>query len=232
MSVYATVLAGGSGLRFAKNANTNLPKQFAKIGEKTLLEMSCEAFENCPKVDGFVVVMNPNHQEIANSLIGGKFSKLLGIVAGGRTRVESSYLGLKALTNFVNFIQLQNAKVLIHDAVRPWVTRELIARVIEKLEVFEVVQPIVSVSETIVKRDHLGVWETQNREDFATVQTQGFNFSTILHAFESLPANKFISKRSGLTDDISVWQQANPQKHSAVVEGDLNNKKVTVKRDL
>lgn len=237
MSVYASILAGGSGTRFSstllksKNADTGrieiLPKQFYKIGEESILELSCDVFQNSPEIDKFVVVTNEKFIDITKTLLEGKYSKLIAVVAGGRTRVESSFKGILKIAPY------NPSKVLIHDAVRPWVTNDLISRVVRKLDFADAVQPIVPVSQTIVKKNYLGFWETQNREDYATVQTpQGFKFLSIYDAFERLDSKLLTSKHSGLTDDISVWQRANNDKLAAWVDGDINNKKITVAKDL
>jgi len=61
----AIILAGGSGNRFA----SDLPKQFSKIENKTILEYSIDAFEQNKQIDEIIVVSNPSFIEKTQEII-------------------------------------------------------------------------------------------------------------------------------------------------------------------
>ncbi|MDR2508831.1 MAG: 2-C-methyl-D-erythritol 4-phosphate cytidylyltransferase [Candidatus Ancillula sp.] len=233
MSVtYATILAGGEGLRFGID-ESGLPKQFSKVSGKTLLELSVEAFNTSEVVDYIVVVTNERYVKVTNQIIQNqRFGKLVSIIPGGKTRFESSFQGLRACGYHAenNEINIAECKVLIHDAVRAFVNEEVIANVHKKLLTADAVQPIVPVNETLVQRVGRS-WITQNRDDFATVQTpQGFHFSKIYEAYQH--SIKSPTSSWTPTDDISVMQEYAKDAVIEVTSGDHRNRKVTYPEDL
>ncbi|MCD5309676.1 IspD/TarI family cytidylyltransferase [Kineosporia babensis] len=107
MSVWGVVLAGGGGTRFGGL------KQFAKLGEQTLLERVVSIAAEC--CDGVVVVLPAGHD--------WKFAGNTRNATGGATRAESVRSGLRALP--------EDAEVVcITDAAHPLATPELYERVI------------------------------------------------------------------------------------------------------
>lgn len=229
---YATILAGGEGLRFGAD-EAGLPKQFTKVSGKTLLELSVEAFSASEVVDHIVIVSNEHYIKITNQIIDrSHFPKLISIIPGGKTRFESSFQGLRACGFHAenNEVDMQQCSVLIHDAVRAFVSEEVITNVHSKLRTADAVQPIVPVNETLVQRVGRG-WVTQNRDDFATVQTpQGFNLAKIYQAYQrsiKSPTSSWIP-----TDDISVIQEYAKDVTIEVTSGDHRNRKITYPEDL
>jgi 2-C-methyl-D-erythritol 4-phosphate cytidylyltransferase len=229
MSNFVLVLAGGTGVRFGANS----PKQFAMINGATLLELSISAFEKCSQIDYIIVVTNSAYIEQTKELLTkAGTSKVVDIVCGGQTRFESSFQGLQAVSNFLEHDSesTQGHNVLIHDAARAFVSQEVIINVIDGLGEADGVQPIIPVTQTIVQKIQ-GKWVTQNRDDFATVQTpQGFKLEKILLAYHRAidsPSSSWVP-----TDDISVLQEYS--KHSTIlaVSGDYKNKKITYPEDL
>ena len=121
MRTHALVLTGGSGDRFG----AEIPKQFVRLAGEAILLRSVRAIAGAG-VDQLVVVTHPNWLEETRELIeAGSLSVPVSIVAGGVTRNESTQRGLAALDADPDDI------VLVHDAVRPLVPREVILRSIE-----------------------------------------------------------------------------------------------------
>ena len=79
MKNYAIVLASGSSSRF----EDELPKQFAQIDDKTVLEHCILAFENNPKITDIIVVCNPDYMELSKKILNGKFQKITAIINEG-----------------------------------------------------------------------------------------------------------------------------------------------------
>lgn len=232
--IIAIILAGGDGTRFNINQTENLiPKQFIKIDGKTVLETTVDAFEKNDSISEIVVVTNEKYVELTISLLSQKnYSKVASIVKGGKTRFLSSYYGQKQVFEMLKTKNqmLDNVYILIHDAARSFVSQIVIDNVISRLDTADGVQPIVPVTDTLVQKIS-GKWITQNRDDYAFVQTpQGFNFNKIYHAYQSAinsPESSWIP-----TDDISVLQEYSHNAKIVSVSGDYKNRKITYFEDL
>ncbi|MCS7231882.1 MAG: 2-C-methyl-D-erythritol 4-phosphate cytidylyltransferase [Elusimicrobiota bacterium] len=122
------ILAAGEGRRM----NTNFPKQFIKIGEKMILEY---AIENMSKanVDEIFLVIHPKYLDIGEK-IQRKYEKVSKLINGGRTRSESIF-------NSISYIidENLNGKIIINDAVRPFVSSHTINEMLDLLNVYPMV---------------------------------------------------------------------------------------------
>lgn len=219
MSTIAIILAGGSGTRF-QGAE---PKQFLKIGGKTLLGICLERFQGHPGIDGIVLVCPASGLPRAGKIVaGGAFAKVVTILAGGKTRQESSAIGVAALP-------AGTENVLIHDAARALLPAAVVTRVLEALKKEEAVTPVVPAGDTTVRVDGKGkVMAVLDREKLRRVQTpQGFKQDIICLAHEMARAEGF----PDASDDCSLvlrYQLA----PVATVDGDVTNIKITYPEDL
>jgi len=157
------------------------------------------------------VVINPEHLKYYNK-IG------TGFIKGGATRQESTFLGLQAISKY------KPEKVLIHDAARPFVNIELLNRIITALKTHKAVLPVVKVADTIKIIKDGFVEKTIDREITGFAQTpQGFWFDVIFEAHQKTIGKNF-------TDDSAIAEFCNIPVFT--VEGDMNNNKITWKKDL
>ena len=125
---YAIILSGGIGSRMNK---IDIPKQYIKVQGKPLIMYTLEQFEKSKEIDNIVVVAsNEWKQYIKDECREHGISKILDIVINGRTRQESIYNGLKKCIQSSSNIE---DKVIIHDAVRPMVTVELIEKCLNNI---------------------------------------------------------------------------------------------------
>jgi len=139
--VVAVLLAGGMGSRFGGS----VPKQLAPLASDTVMAHSLAALEEAPCVSEVVVVANPAwKQEIVNEAMRVVRTKPLLIADGGTSRNAS-------LRNALAQIEGDEARVLIHDAVRPLVTVELIELVAHSLLTASCVLPAVRSSDLLVE---------------------------------------------------------------------------------
>lgn len=218
MKNIALILASGTGERFG----LNIPKQFFKLNGKTILEYSIEAFENHDKIDEIILVTNPDFRDMAEEILAkNNYTKLTKLLNGGKTRVESSFLGTKDIPDGVN--------VLIHDAVRPFVTKEIIDRNIEALESHNAVGTAITSVDTIIQLDDDGfINAIPQRKYLRRVQTpQSFKSELIKKA------HQFALKDSSasFTDDCGLILKYDLDK-IFIVDGDENNIKITTQADL
>ena len=216
MKNYAVILASGSGKRF----NNDLPKQFAKINKKTVLEYSIEAFENSEFIDGIILVIHPGYNDLACKIVqDSSYKKVLKVVNGGKERKDSSYTG-------VNSIDETEGNVLIHDCARPFVSQEIIKRCVKALDTNEAVAAAIPSSDTIIKVNNNIIAEIPQRNSLMRIQTpQCFRLSLIKKAHE-------LSKNdSNFTDDCGLVLKHNLAPIH-IVEGSEKNIKITTPEDI
>jgi 2-C-methyl-D-erythritol 4-phosphate cytidylyltransferase len=211
MRVSAIILAAGQGKRLGAGTN----KVFLEIGCRPLLAYTISAFDCCRQVDELVLVIARGEQEITSSLIKD-ISKPLTTVYGGKRRQDSSLAGVRAARGEI---------VLIHDGARPFVSTDMISRLIVETGKHGACVPALPVKDTIRigKLDAPMSTETVDRAQLLRMQTpQGFNRKLILEAL--------LQVSSEITDDAAAVMQAGLPVWT--IMGQETNIKVTTKTDL
>lgn len=216
--VCTIIVAAGKGLRMGGE----IPKQYMKIGGKSVLRRSTEAFVKNASVDAIYVVASEDQIEKAEAIllqISDAENKIKGVLAGGDSRQESVFVGLCKLRNAADI-------VLIHDAARPFVTEDVINRVINMANEDGAAISAVPVKDTI-KTGKDGVFEeTLPREILYSVQTpQGFKYETVMVAHEKAIEDGFTG-----TDDAVLLERMGIKVH--IADGDYNNIKLTTQEDM
>jgi 2-C-methyl-D-erythritol 4-phosphate cytidylyltransferase / 2-C-methyl-D-erythritol 2,4-cyclodiphosphate synthase len=213
--IVVVVVAAGKGERFGGA----VPKQYISLGAEVVLARTVAAFVRHPAIAHIQVVINPEHQALYDVAIAHISSPaLLPPVVGGATRQASVVAGLQALIPFMPDI------VLVHDAARPFVSAELISRVIEATQRFGAVVPALPVTDTIKRVVGEVVTDTVDRSQLRAVQTpQGFSFETLLRCHQTCTSTQ-------VTDDASVVEQMGLP--VMWVEGEATNRKITTQEDV
>lgn len=198
-----------------------IPKQFLKIGKRTILEMAVEAFDAHPSV-GEIVIVAPGKfvARTRKMVIGRRFRKISGIIPGGLQRQESVRRGLESFHRIPSI-------VLVHDGVRPLVGRRTIEAVIHAAGRFGAAVVGTRVTNTMKEIGRGGfITKTHPRSGLWSVQTpQGFRYQTFRRAQESARKSRFLG-----TDDASLVERIGiPVK---IVEGEERNIKITTREDL
>jgi 2-C-methyl-D-erythritol 4-phosphate cytidylyltransferase/2-C-methyl-D-erythritol 2,4-cyclodiphosphate synthase len=215
ITVGVVVPAAGRGSRFGSPEN----KVWSSVAGRTVLEWTLSTFQAHPEVDVIVVVGAAEEVERLQEATSS-FGKVTAVVAGGASRQESVGNGLVALPAGCDV-------VLVHDAARPAVSRELISRVIEGAVENGAAVPGLRISDTVKRVSGEGlIAETVPREELRTVQTpQGARLADLRAAYEKLgPAV------AQATDEAGVLEAAGFTVR--MVEGDPANLKVTHPGDL
>lgn len=216
---YAIILASGKGER----CGYNIPKQFIKIAGKTVLEHTLNVFENNKNIDKIIIVINPDYRNFTEEiLLKNNYSKILSLLNGGCTRQESSKIGVFS-------IQDQEANVLIHDAVRPLISDNIINNCIEYLKKYDVIDTAISTSDTIIKRnDDFFIDEIPNRNFLMRGQTpQAFKLSLIKQAHKLAENDASLN----ITDDCGLVLHYNLAK-VFIIKGEESNIKITMPEDI
>src|SRR5680860_157636 len=218
MKTSVVIVAAGRGMRAASG---DVPKQYRTLNGEMVLARTIRQFVTHDKIDAVLCVIHPDdvhHYEAAIAAIG---SKLLAPVVGGQTRQESVYAGL------VELEQYKPSNVLIHDAARPFVSPEIIDRVLTGLEENDGAVPALPVTDTLNKVADCRISTTLDRADLWRAQTpQGFTFGKILEAHNSSLA----AGMSDFTDDASLAERHGLE--VVIVDGDANNIKLTTAQDF
>ncbi|MGN1124648.1 MAG: 2-C-methyl-D-erythritol 4-phosphate cytidylyltransferase [Candidatus Gastranaerophilaceae bacterium] len=218
MKNIAIILASGTGERFGEK----IPKQFFKFKGKTLLEHSIDAFEQNNNIDEIFVVTNPKFRDLAEKILEkNKYKKVTKLLNGGKTRVESSYIGTSEAP--------ENSNVLIHDAVRAFVTQKIINNNTEALKNYDAVGTAIDTIDTIIQVDEKNIINAiPQRKFLKRVQTpQSFRANLIKKAHELALKDE----NASFTDDCGlILRYKLAPIH--IVEGDEINLKITHKNDL
>lgn len=173
----ALILAGGSGSR----TEQSVPKQFISIYEKPIIIYTLEAFQNHPQVDGIIVsCIDGWHDVLKGYASAAGIDKLRWIVDGGGNGQSSARNALLELETVCGWDDI----VIIHDAVRPMISGEIITDCIAKARKFGSGLSAVRCQETIMRTEdgkcgHAGI----DRNDIMRVQTpQAYKYGKALWA--------------------------------------------------
>ena len=205
------ILAGGNGSR----ANLDVPKQFIKINNSYIVDFSISFFKKKQKITEIILVAPEKWVDILN-----KINTDIKVVAGGNSRMESSFIGLQNCSK-------KNDNVLIHDAARPFVSDKIIDDVISNLNYFDSVVPVISCNDSILKIDKES-FKYLDRDKIKYLQTpQGFKFDLLYEAYKNL-----IKSNTKFSDDLSLLKNFKSDISCKFVDGDYSNFKITTKNDI
>ncbi len=245
MNSYVSIIVPSAGLGLRMGGNVRKP--FLSINGKPILLHTFEKFASLDYVREIILVVNPDdHSAIVNEwndrLNAQKKTK---IIPGGKRRQDSVYNGLLQSDESCDI-------VLIHDAVRPFVTREIIEAVIKKVEEHgaaiaavpmkatvkqvqsaefgvrsnEFRNPKIPKSELQTPDSELVILRTVPRADLWMAQTpQGFKRHIIMDAYK-----KLLTTDGEVTDDAEVAERFGYK--VAIVPGSDTNIKITTPEDL
>jgi 2-C-methyl-D-erythritol 4-phosphate cytidylyltransferase / 2-C-methyl-D-erythritol 2,4-cyclodiphosphate synthase len=214
----ALIVAAGRGTR----AGGPVPKQYAQLGATSVLAHTLGVLMEHPAVDvATAVIAEADRARYDEAVIGGH-PKLAPPIVGGTTRQRSVLNGLRALA------PLSPSRVLIHDAARPFVTGDIVDRVLAGLRHSPGAIAAVPLADTLKRAGPGGRIEgTLDRAGLWRAQTpQGFRFDDILRAHEQALA----AGHEDLTDDAAVAEWAGIPVE--LVEGSETNVKLTTAEDL
>jgi 2-C-methyl-D-erythritol 4-phosphate cytidylyltransferase len=214
--VAVVVPAGGVGRRLGHRT----PKQLLRVGGTTILARTVRHFTRHPAVGDVVVVAPAAHlvpTRRALAAVGGRAR--VHVVAGGAERQESVWLGMQAVPEHA-------AVIVVHDAVRPFITRALVDGVVRAARASGAAICARPIAET-VKRVRDGLVEaTLDRSGLWAVQTpQAFRTAVLREAHEKARRDGYV----GTDEAMLVERLGHPV---TVVPGLADNVKITTADDL
>ena len=266
MQNIAVILAGGIGARVGGNT----PKQLLPLPDgHSVLEHAVNAFEQSPHIHEVCIVMHPDYIAYAEQmLLANAWQKVHHIIPGGKERWESSVNAIRQvrgerlevkgkenncqlpIANCPNIVNL-----LLHDAARPFVSQEIIARVCEALEEHEAVTVAIPSTDTVYEMADNKVARIPQRSTIMRAQTpQAFRLELIAEAYAralSPIANSHgVASNSSqcerplgetpshnlkeviATDDCGIVHKHMPHIPIHIVLGEEQNRKITFKEDI
>lgn len=217
----ALIFAGGTGQRM--NSKT-CPKQFLELYGKPIIIYTLEQFQNHPQIDAIVVVCLESWIPYFNNLLNKyALSKVVSVVAGGKSGQESIYNGIVALYNLFS----NESVVLIHDGVRPLIDHQTITRCIECVYENGNAVTVTPAIETIIKCKEGSVTEVIPRSNSYNAKApQCFHLQELYNAHMK-------SKQDNLSDFIdTVSLMSHYGTKIFTVEGNPENIKITTPGDF
>jgi len=206
----AIILSGGLGKRFDKK----LPKQFYKIDNKYILEISVDKFIKSNLFKKIIVVTSLEFIDLTKEVLK---KRTVQIVVGGTTRQKSVLNGL------IEGKKYKTKNVLIHDAARPLIRLSMIKNIVNRIQKNDCVIPMININDSLRKVQN-NIYEDIKRDDVKIIQTpQAFKFNKILNAHLKL-------KNKNFTDDSIILSKDGIKIDQ--IEGDFINFKITTKDDL
>ena len=205
----AIILSGGTGTRF----DISKPKQFYKLNKKTIVETTVDKFVNSNLFNYIIVVSHKDFFKFTKNLFN---NTKIQVILGGENRQKSVFNGLIAAKSF-------NPKyVLIHDAVRPFFSINLLKKVLKKLQGEISVIPSINVHDSVryfKNKKYSNIF----RENLKLIQTpQGYCFNSIYEAHKK-------NKESIHTDDSMILYEL--KNKIRLIKGEKINFKITTKED-
>jgi 2-C-methyl-D-erythritol 4-phosphate cytidylyltransferase / 2-C-methyl-D-erythritol 2,4-cyclodiphosphate synthase len=205
----ALIVAAGRGER----AGGDLPKQFQPVAGTPMLAHSLAAFGAHPAIDDALVVIGEGQEALLEHAVGD-----VPFAIGGATRRQSVANGLEHLRAD------PPARILVHDAARPFVPATIIDRLIAALDTHAGAIPVLPVADTLVRGGDVA-GEIVSRDGLWRVQTpQAFAFDLLVEAHRRWPQDR------DATDDAQMLRACGHD--VALVEGDSMLDKITHAADF
>ena len=222
MKNIAIILAGGTGSRIGEA----LPKQFLEVAGMPVIAYSIDVFEKHAGIDEIAVVVHSSYREVWNDIAKKhQWKKVSKVLEGGHQRSASTLSALQAYSH------LDEANMLFHDAVRPFVSSRMIDDTLRALKHYAAVTVAAAVTDTVLQTDIVQqtIAQIPSRSLLRRTQTpQGFKLSLIRKAYALATTDPDFA----VTDDCGVVHKYLPEIEIGLVVGDEKNLKITWPQDL
>ena len=213
--VVSIVAAAGSG----KRLGSSVKKPFVLLGGRPLVIYALKVLNDSPAIDAILIASDKRCVERFRRLVKKfKLNKVIDIVVGGDTRLES-------VKNCLARVDESFDIVLVHDSARPFVEKSIIERAIKLAQKFGACVVAVPENDTVKVVDSgLFIDKTLDRDRIYRAATpQAFRRELIKKAYE-------LKDRFKITDDSGLAERLGAK--VKILEGSYRNIKITTKVDL
>ena len=222
--IYGIVVGGGVGRRMG----SEIPKQFLQVGGQAIISHTVKTFLNNEQIDTVLVLVPEDWVEETAQLFCRDLGEQprLHVLAGGRLRNDTIMNGIAYIK--AHDPDCRDAILITHDAVRPFVTDDIINANIEALKTHPACDTVIPATDTIVQSaDGKSIDYVPDRSQLYQGQTpQSFRLST----FEELYLSLTEDEKEKLTDAAKVFVLKGQE--VALVPGAGFNIKITYPSDI
>lgn len=197
------ILSGGKSERFKGST----PKQYNLLGDKEIIAYSIETMKQSNNVDKVIVMASEEYCDILKKQYD------VEVVLGGSTRNASLKKGLE----YIKQKYPECEKILINEAARPFITKELIEDYFNKLDDYDGVITTQHITDSLGKYDE----HTTDRSEYYLIQApEAFSFSVLYENFDA-------------ESSLTATSQQLPQDSKVYCNFDFkNNLKITYQEDM
>lgn len=218
----ALLLSGGTGLRM----EADIPKQYMEVGGKPVISYCIETLSSHPGIDKILIVADEKwHEKIKKWLVDADAAgKFCGFSLPGANRQLSIFHGLESIRSYAS----KEDVVLIHDAARPLLSRQLVTDCLDAIEGYDGVIPVLPMKDTVYEStDGKTISRLLNRSHiFAGQAPEVFCFGKYYEANRALLPDKILAINGSTEPAVMAGMRM------AVIPGDETNFKITTKADL
>lgn len=214
----ALILAGGTGTRLG----ASIPKQYLEAGGKPIISYCVEVFASYDSIDYIHIVADSMwHEFIYRNISSDKFKEFS---KPGENRQLSIFNGLCDIKKYA----VSDDIVIIHDAVRPCISKCLLGKCIAAAEKHDGALPVLPMKDTVYFSENgEKVTSLLNRNKiFAGQAPEAFKLGKYYDANVALLPNDIL-KINGSTEPAVMANM-----DIALIAGDENNFKITTKEDF
>ena len=218
----AMIIAGGKGVR----THQDIPKQFLSIHDRPVIVYTMQAFQKHPEIDAILVVCIDGWQEILWAYARQfNITKMRWVTAGGENGQQSIHNGLVELEKYCELSDL----VLIHDAIRPNVSQEIISNCIAECRLHGSAITVIPCAEAMLLRNENPNRSSKviSRDLLARTQTpQAFPLQKIVWAHEEAKKREITNSTASCTLMVELGEEVH------FCPGSEKNIKITTTEDL
>ena len=218
------LLSGGVGTRYG----SEIPKQYISIDGKTIIEHTMCAVRGWTEMDALLIVAADEWQADLTAIVNKVYvegkTAFLGFATPGASRQLSVVNGMKAIKPYM----AEDAVAMIHDAVRPCVSNELLKRCSDAIGQGEGVMPYLALKDTIYEsEDGIHIRKALDRDKLYAGQTpEFFDYWKYLNANDALSEEEMLKVRGSAEPAVMAGMNI------VMVPGEEANYKITTREDM
>ncbi|WP_297458821.1 IspD/TarI family cytidylyltransferase [Thermococcus sp.] len=210
------LLAGGIG----KRAGLGIPKQYYPLEGKMIIEHTLENVSRIDGIESIVLVSNPDFIETAGEL-KGSYPKISKVTLGGKTRNESLLKGFRE-------VEKGEEKVIVHDAVRPFIPPRVFRKIIRGLDDKDVITTVNPITGNLIELDNGRVKRIHDRSRYVIGEAPtGYRYDALKKTLELAVKGKYLNT---IPHDILLAMKAGFEVHT--FNCNCFNLKITFREDI
>lgn len=216
----AMILSGGIGMRLG----SDIPKQYISVKGRMIITYCLQIFGSHPEIDGIQIVAHEQwHDEIYKEMSKPVLEKFRGFSEPGSNRQRSIVHGLQDILRYAEKRDI----VVIHDAVRPFVSEALLSACVETCKTHEGALPVLAMKDTVYMGNGSRIVSLLERDKvYAGQAPEAFRLGKYFEANEKLMPERIDAVHGSTEPAVMAGMNV------AMIPGDEDNFKITTQADL